>query len=225
MAMAYRAVLFDWMLTLADYPPPEAMVRRAAASVGRQLPNDEVAAITDAVAAAGADPDVVAAMTRCDCSVAEHQHAEMLLFRHAGLDEELAGAWYSLLGDPDVHRVYAEVPGVLSALVARGVRVVVISDIHVDLRRHARLAGIDGSVDGWVLSFEHGVQKPDPRIYELALAAAVVGAGDALMVGDRHTADGAASLLGIDSLILPARRDRDPAVVDPRLDGVVRLVG
>lgn len=113
----------------------------------------------------------------------------------------------------------------LSALVAHGVRVVVISDIHVDLRAHARRAGIDGLVDGWVLSFEHDVQKPDRRIFELALEAAAVGAGDALMVGDRHTADGAASLLGIDSLILPARRDRDPAVVDPRLDGVVRLVG
>jgi len=27
---AYRAVLFDWMLTLADYPPRPAMLRLAA---------------------------------------------------------------------------------------------------------------------------------------------------------------------------------------------------
>lgn len=222
---AYRAVLFDWMLTLADYPPPGVMVRRAADAISRAVSDDDVDAIVTAVAEAAGEPDVVAAMARCDCSVAEHEHAEMLLFRRGGLDEELARAWYSLLGDPDVHRVYAEVPAVLSALVARRVRVVVISDIHVDLREHARLAGIDSLIDGWVLSFEHGVQKPDSRIYELALEAAGVDADGALMVGDRHTADGAASLVGIDSLILPARRDRDPAVAGPRLSGVVRLVG
>ncbi|MEZ5244978.1 MAG: HAD family hydrolase [Acidimicrobiales bacterium] len=222
---AYRAVLFDWMLTLADYPPPAAMARRAARLVGRSLTDGEVTSVVDALTRTHRDPDVVEAMTRCDCSVAEHEHAEMMLLRRAGLDEELAAAWYSLLGDPDVHRLYAEVPSVLSALAARRVHVVVISDIHVDLREHARRAGIDALIDGWVLSFEHGVQKPDPRIYELALAAAGVAPTDALMVGDRHTADGAASLLGIDSLILPPRRARDPEVVDPRLNGVVRLVG
>lgn len=222
---AYRAVLFDWMLTLADYPPPAAMLRRAVALVGRRISDDDIDTTVRAVARAGDDPEVAAAMARCDCSVAEHEEAEMLLLRRAGLDEELAGAWYSLLGDPDVHRIYAEVPGVLAALHALGRRVVVVSDIHVDLRAHARRAGIDHLIDGWVLSFEHGVQKPDPRVYELALEAAGVGPADALMVGDRHTADGAASLLGIDTMILPARRRRDPAVADLRLDGVVRLAG
>lgn len=71
-----------------------------------------------------------------------------------------------------------------------------------------------------MLSFEHGIQKPDPQ---MTLAAAGVEAADALIVGDRHISDGSASLLGIDALILPARRERDPLIRDDRLDGVIRL--
>ena len=41
--MSYRAVLFDWMLTLADYPPPEAIVEHAAASLRRGMSSDEIA--------------------------------------------------------------------------------------------------------------------------------------------------------------------------------------
>ena len=221
----YRAVLFDWMLTLAHYPPREVLLTRAAEQLGRPLDPATVTETMAALAEADADPDVVAAMTRVDCSAAEHEQAEMLLLRRAGLDDELARSWYTLLGHPDTHPVYREVPDVLRALEGRSVKVVVISDIHIDLRRHARLAGIDGLIDDWVLSFEHGVQKPDPRIYQLGLDAAGVSAASALMVGDRHIADGAASLLGIDSLILPVRGARDPHVRDRRLESVLRLVG
>jgi HAD superfamily hydrolase (TIGR01549 family) len=112
---------------------------------------------------------------------------------------------------------------VLGRLSTSGIRVIVVSDNHVNLRHHTRLAGIERWIDDWVLSYEHGVQKPDPQIFELALAAANVHASEALMVGDRHEADGAASQLGIDSLIPPARV-RDPTVRSSRLDGVVRLV-
>jgi FMN phosphatase YigB (HAD superfamily) len=222
--VTYRAVLFDWMLTLADYPPPAAMLRRAYAALGRPTDETEIGVWVTALRTADEMPEVESAMATVDCSVAEHRAGEMLRFGRAGFDDELAETLYSLIGDPAVHRVYAEVPGVLERLSSTGVRIVVVSDIHVDLRAHASAAGIDGWIDDWVLSFEHGVQKPDPQFYELALARAGVVAGEALMVGDRHVADGAASLLGMDSLILPAR-DRVPDVHDSRLEGVVRLVG
>jgi HAD superfamily hydrolase (TIGR01549 family) len=220
----YQAVLFDWMLTLADYPLPAEMLRRAAAECERSLTSDEVDRFVDALDLADADASVVTAMGRVDCSSAEHRTAEMLKFATAGLDEELAEAFYVLLGQPGVHVVYAEVPALLAQLSGAGIRIVVISDIHVDLREHARLAGIDSWIDGWVLSYEHGIQKPDPAIYAMALAESGVAAAEALMVGDRHISDGSASLLGIDSLVLPARRERDPSVADSRLDGVARLV-
>ena len=185
---------------------------------------DLIEGLMDAIEAADADPAVVAAMERVDCSADEHRTAEMLLLQTAGFDEEFATAFYDLLGRPDTHPVYPEVESVLRSLRSRGVAIGVISDIHVDLRDHARAAGIADLVDAWTLSYELGVQKPDPAIYEHALTQLGTRPADTLMVGDRHTADGAASLLGIDCLILPAR-GRDAATTDSRLDGVVRLVG
>lgn len=222
--MHYRAVLFDWMLTLADYPSKAAQIRTAAAEIGRSISDREVAGLVDGLTLAGSDPEVQAADARMDCSVEDHHFGEHLVFSKAGIDPELADAIYALLGRPDQHPLYPEVPGVLEALSTRGVRVVVLSDIHVDLRAHAREFGIGAWIDDWVLSYEHGVQKPDPRMFELALAAAGVDAADALMVGDRASHDGAASLLGIDSFVLPAR-GRDAAVPSDRLEGVIRLVG
>ena len=87
-----------------------------------------------------------------------------------------------------------------------------------------RRGGLADLIDGWVLSYEHGVQKPDPSIFELSLQAAGAPAQDVLMVGDRASHDDAASGLGIDTLILPARA-RAGTDESARLDGLVRLVG
>ena len=112
---------------------------------------------------------------------------------------------YGLLGHPSFHPIYPDVAPALAAINAAGIPVAVVSDFHVDLREHARLAGIDGLVDHWIISFEHGVQKPDPSIYRIALDALGAPADATLMVGDRPSHDGAAALLGIDTLILPFR--------------------
>ena len=97
----------------------------------------------------------------------------------------------------------------------------VVSDIHFDLRPEFAGAGLGDFVDAFVLSFEHGVQKPDRRIFEIALDALAVDAPDALMVGDRASHDGAAIGAGIATWLLPAG-----AVADGvrGLDRVVALV-
>jgi putative hydrolase of the HAD superfamily len=51
-------------------------------------------------------------------------------------------------------------------------------------------------VGTYVLSYEHGVQKPDPRLFTLACEALGVDARDTLMVGDDRRADGGAAALG-----------------------------
>jgi HAD superfamily hydrolase (TIGR01493 family) len=221
---AYRAVLFDWMLTLADYPPPAVHIEQAALRLGRRIAPTERDAIVAKLARAASLPEVLSAARTEDCSPAEHVHATMLHYERAGIGAQLADAMYGLLGDPDFHPIYPEVRRVLHALAEMDITVVVVSDIHVDLREHARQAGLADLIDGWVLSYEHGVQKPDPSIFELALQAAGAPAQDVLMVGDRASHDGAASGLGIDTLILPARA-RAGTDESGRLDSVVRLVG
>ena len=72
------------------------------------------------------------------------------------------------------------------------------------------------------MSAAHGVQKPDPRIFELALEALGAGAPETLMVGDRASHDGGAAAAGIATLILPP----PPAALAPRgLDIVLRIAG
>jgi FMN phosphatase YigB (HAD superfamily) len=71
-----------------------------------------------------------------------------------------------------------------------------------------------------VLSFEHGIQKPDPQMFTIALDALDIEAGDALMVGDRVSHDGGAASIGIPTLILPAQHAMQPR----GLDAVLRLL-
>ena len=59
-------------------------------------------------------------------------------------------------------------------------RTVLVSDIHVDLRADMEALGAGGLLHAYVLSYEHGVQKPDPAIFRLGLEAAGVEAGDGL---------------------------------------------
>ncbi|MDQ3991638.1 MAG: HAD family hydrolase [Actinomycetota bacterium] len=54
--------------------------------------------------------------------------------------------------------------------------------------------GLDGYFEVWAVSAEVGVEKPDPGLFEFALAEAAVPAGRCAMVGDR-----------LDNDVVPAR--------------------
>ena len=97
---------------------------------------------------------------------------------------------------------YPDTPGVLRDLKSRGVRVGIISDIHYDLRRHFVHYRLEHVADSYTLSFEHGVQKPDPRLFQIALHALGVEAQHTLMVGDTAARDGGAARVGVTTLIL-----------------------
>jgi putative hydrolase of the HAD superfamily len=78
-----------------------------------------------------------------------------------------------------------------------------------------------------VLSFEHGVQKPDPEIFRIAAHSLALDPPELLMVGDRASHDGGAVALGITTLLLPwlptAARPRGLAIVLGLLDGSHRV--
>jgi HAD superfamily hydrolase (TIGR01509 family) len=71
----------------------------------------------------------------------------------------------------DVVEPYEWTQEVLTELQARSIPVLVLSNAWPSLRRLHRRLGIDRLVREWVISAEVGVSKPDPRIFELALAA------------------------------------------------------
>lgn len=94
-----------------------------------------------------------------------------------------------------------------------------VSNFHVDLRPHLIDTGFE--LDAYVISFEHGFQKPDARMFRAALDELDVPASDALMVGDTLDLDGGAAAVGIDTLLLPT-----PAEFAPRgLDVILGMLG
>jgi HAD superfamily hydrolase (TIGR01509 family) len=209
-----RAVLFDWRGTLAHSPPPCWWAERALAAVGRPATRAVLSGVEAAVAEAGWLPDI-------DASAAVHRDATMRVFAAHGLDGELAEALYALDADAANHPLYPDAEAVLRGVRAHGAAIAIVSDFHIDLRPVLAAHGIPDLVDACVLSFEHGIQKPDARMFTLALDALGVPPDHALMVGDRASHDGGAADVGIATLILP----RPPAELEPRgLDIVLRLL-
>jgi HAD superfamily hydrolase (TIGR01549 family) len=129
-----------------------------------------------------------------------------------GIDAELAEAMWQLNCEPIAWPLFPDAAEVVRDIREWGCKTALVSDYHADLRPHLREGGID--LDAYVISFEHGFQKPDPRMFTTALELLDVEAADALMVGDRASHDGAASNVGIDTLILPTRPKFGPRGLD-----------
>jgi HAD superfamily hydrolase (TIGR01549 family) len=225
-ARPFDAVLFDFRGTLFNIPDDPTWLRNAAARIGRALSVEESKALSrhlDDVLSGR--PDLAAALEQCDTSIEVHRDALLAWFAAAELDDELAHAiWSYDHEDPACNYPFPDTEPVLRALHDADIRVAVVSDIHYDIRDHFVRHGFDGYVDAYVLSFEHGIQKPDPAIYVKALDALGVTPHRALSVGDRASHDAAPVAIGVATYIFggpfPAGR------TGPRgLDAVLRLVG
>jgi FMN phosphatase YigB (HAD superfamily) len=199
----YRAVLFDWMLTLAHYPTDAEFCRAALEALERPVEQAVIDAHVTAIEQARTAPSIAQQLSFEDVSSDMHRSVNMDVFKVAGFDIDLAESLYGLLGRVDMHPLYPDAAATLASIRRSGIQIAVISDIHVDLRQHAAAFGISEDVNHWALSFELGVQKPDPLMFTSAIDALGVSPSEALMVGDRVSRDGAAARLGIDTLILP----------------------
>ena len=196
------AVLFDWRGTLVHDPDESWWVGEALRRMGRPTTDGEVGTYCEQLTLAAALPEVRAAEQAADCSAVQHHAYAMLHFRLAGLDDELATALYDLDFEAASHPFYPDAPHVLRTLKSVGCRIALVSDIHFGLRPEFAAAGLTDLIDAFVLSYEHGVQKPDTRIFEIALNALGVAPEEALMVGDRASHDGGAAAAGITTLLL-----------------------
>lgn len=150
-----------------------------------------------------------------DQSRALHRAAYTGLSRQVPLpDPALHDALYERHRTPDAWTPYPDAFDVLSTLGDRGVRIGVVSNIGWDPRPVFLLHGLDSFVDTYVLSYEHGIRKPDPRLFALACDALGAEPGETLMVGDERHADGGAAALGCRVHFV------DPLPVHERPDGL-----
>lgn len=185
--MSTRAVLFDFSGTLARLEEDDSWF------AGMDLDEPMQAMVMERMLA----PTGTAshhAWDHRDLDPALHREVYLHVLRETGLPDEHAESVYRRTIDPAEWKVYPDTVRVLDALRDRGIRTAVVSNIAWDIRPVLRDA--DARPDEYVLSVEVGVAKPDPRIFEAALATLGVAASDALMIGDSVENDGAARELG-----------------------------
>ncbi|MBD9728995.1 HAD-IA family hydrolase [Streptomyces caniscabiei] len=229
--MTVKAVLFDFSGTLFRVESTESWLRAALADCSLTLPEAKLVRAAAALERAGALPggaapveaptgDLAGLWAVRDRSAEEHRAAFTGLSRRVSLPAPaLHDALYDRHMTPAAWSPYPDAVDVLAALRHRGVAVGVVSNIGWDLRPVFRAHGLDRYVDGYALSYEHGVQKPDRRLFALACVGLGVDARDTLMVGDERRADGGAAALGcgvyfVDHLPVAQRPDGLRPVLD-----------
>jgi len=118
-----------------------------------------------------------------------------------GIKPDLIAALYAVM--PEQWIAFDDARPVLRELKSRGVRIVVLSNIGLDIRPRLDQAGLSDLLDGVLLSFEVGLVKPNPAIYARALELLGVPGSQTLMVGDSPRDDVGGVSLMIRTLILP----------------------
>ncbi|MEU6476976.1 HAD-IA family hydrolase [Streptomyces sp. NPDC047017] len=201
------AVLFDFSGTLFRIESAESWLRavldEAELPLGEQEFTEAARGLEEAGALPGGAepvcvPDELAGLWAVrDRSAELHRAAYTGASRRVPLpDPALHDALYERHMTPAAWTPYPDAPEVLRTLRERGIAVGVVSNIGWDLRPVFREHGLDAYVDTYVLSYEHGIQKPDPRLFAVACAALGAEPEDVLMVGDSREADGGAAALG-----------------------------
>ncbi|MFF9352532.1 HAD family hydrolase [Streptomyces sp. NPDC014734] len=207
--MRIKGVLFDFSGTLFRIESVRSWLHAVLTERGPTMDEAEFERCARELEAAGALPGgpvprhVPASLaplwaTR-DESAELHRRVYTGLARQVPLpDAGLYDALYERHMSPDAWRPYPDAAEVLGALREAGTRVGVVSNIGWDLRPVFRAHGLDSLVDAYVLSFEHGVQKPDARLFHTACTLLGQNPADVVMVGDDRHADGGAAALGCD---------------------------
>ncbi|MEN8654135.1 HAD-IA family hydrolase [Streptomyces sp. 21So2-11] len=231
--MTIKAVLFDFSGTLLRIEPTSAWLRAVIDETGLDLPPDAFTRYAHRLEEAGAlpggasprrvPPHLAELWATRDESAERHRAAYTGLARQVELpDARLYDALYDRHKSPAAWQPYPDTAEVLGELRRRGIAVAVVSNIGWDLRPVFRAHGLDALVDAYVMSFEYGIQKPDPRLFATACDALGHDPREVLMVGDDRHADGGAAELGC------AVRFVDHVPVDERPAGlrpVLDLVG
>ena len=132
---------------------------------------------------------------------------------------------WRVFADPEVWRLYDDVLDSLAALTARGYKLAVLSNWDRRLRGLIEGTELHRHFDALIISEEVGVEKPDRKIFETALAAMDVAPDRALHVGDSYREDYlGARAVGMHAILLDRHCEAMPRHPDPpQRDGCVTI--
>ncbi|MBB5956646.1 FMN phosphatase YigB (HAD superfamily) [Saccharothrix tamanrassetensis] len=184
--MTIRAVLFDFSGTLFRLEH-ESLAEHA----------DLMRALTAPVGVAeGLDIDP-AEWERRDLDGDLHRDLHIKALTAAGAQDP--ADFYGRLCSPPFWQPYPDTAQALGT----GLPTAVVSNIAWDIRAVFARHGVEDRVDEFVLSFEVGSVKPDPKIFRVACDRLGVHPDEALMIGDSEEADGGAAAVGCRVEIVP----------------------
>lgn len=199
-----RAMLFDFSGTLMHFESAESWVRAVTEAGGLALDGSQVAHWAGRLVEAGAwygmyptrIPDHLTALyeTR-DLDAPHHRACYTGLIRASGWPwEHLVEPLYERSNAAEAWQPYPDALEAVGKAKDRGLATAVISNISFDIRPHLLHAGLLELLDAVVLSYEVGMVKPDPAIFQLACDTLGVDPASAVMVGDNAADDGGSAL-------------------------------
>lgn len=131
--------------------------------------------------------------------------------------DAVAAAIYATFTDLASYRTFPDVEPVLRLIRGSGLRLGLISNFEEWLERLLERVGLTPYFDVLAISGVEGMEKPDPRIFRLALDRAGVEPQDAVYVGDNPEFDTEpAEALGMLGVLLD-RRGRFPDHTGPKI--------
>jgi putative hydrolase of the HAD superfamily len=206
-----RAVLLDALGTLVELQPPAPRLRRLLAEAGFEVSEEQAGRGFAAEIAyyldhhlEGSDRERLERL-RDRCAEEMRKALDLPGLAHAT-------ARRAMLGSLEF-RPYEDVLPALGELREHGVTLVVASNWDCSLPDWLGPAGVMELVDGVVTSAEVGAPKPDPRVFERALAIAGVGAAEALHVGDKVDNDvEGAGAAGVRAVLLQREGEPPPGL-------------
>jgi putative hydrolase of the HAD superfamily len=152
--------------------------------------------------------------------------------------EKLAEDWLEELGHPtditpkiieaapdllygsasEMFVLFDDILPTLDALDARGIRLGVISNWDYSLHRVLKNLGVHHRFEFVIASLEEGVEKPDPRLFELTLEKFGVLPSEVIHVGDDPVDDvQGASGVGIPALLIDRKREASEGSIIARM--------
>ena len=222
-------VLFDAGDTLLA-PAPSFQGRFVAVAADQGLPLEEAAvdaAIAAAVRAAAWPEDWTDPATQREFWMGFYREI-LTSLGHADDGLQLAEALFASFSDPASYQLFDDVRPALEELAGRGITLGVVSNFEPWLADILALQGIDHLFAAVAISGVLGVAKPDPGIFEAALAEAGADPTATVHVGDQPANDvAAARAVGITPVLI----DRFARYPEPDgahrvedLGGLVKLV-
>jgi HAD superfamily hydrolase (TIGR01509 family) len=139
-------------------------------------------------------------------------------------EPDLAEAMFCAFRADEFDRVFPDVVPALNALRGLGLPLAVLSNFAVGLEGLLRRLGLRDYFDFCIVSAEVGLAKPDPRIFDLAVARAGRPRDRLLYVGD-HVGDDIQGAwgAGLDAVLVD-RSGRQAGAACPRIRSLMELV-